>query len=86
MAPLSVFRQSDSIAFPHRYGVNTPRGGGLATTDSLLQEQRCEPDVAALRDALAKWPGGPGSGERKLRVLDARLLAVALQRLDVVAR
>ena len=42
------------------------------------------PALDDLEAALGPWPGGPGAGERKLRLFDDRLLSLlglALERL-----
>lgn len=51
----------------------------LATVDWLLEREQCAPNVEALRTGLRAWPDG--AGERKLRILDDRLLGLALERL-----
>lgn len=67
-------------------GFESPLGMELmATVDWLLHEEKSEASVAALRDGLGRWPGGPGAAERKLRVFDERLLGLALERLQSFA-
>jgi O-acetyl-ADP-ribose deacetylase (regulator of RNase III) len=53
----------------------------LATVDWLLQHEGVLPDVGSLKDALKKWPGGKESAERKSKLFDDRLLAIAIERL-----
>lgn len=63
-------------------GFESPLGMELlATVDWLLTRQNTEPSVAALRKALALWPGGKEAVERKAALFDDRLLAIALNRL-----
>jgi hypothetical protein len=63
-------------------GFESPLGMELlATVDWLLQEEDCEPTVAALRRCLSEWPGGSDAADRKLRLFDDRLLELALDRL-----
>jgi len=53
----------------------------LATVDWLLVKEECEPNVRAVRAALAKWTGGQLAGRRKLKLFDDRLLVLAIDRL-----
>jgi hypothetical protein len=53
----------------------------LATVDWLLQQKGIEPNLEAVKAALKKWPGGPESAERKIRLFDDRLLQLAIHRL-----
>jgi O-acetyl-ADP-ribose deacetylase (regulator of RNase III) len=63
-------------------GFESPLGMELlATVDWLLCHNRTSPSVGAIRTALRKWPGGEGAGDRKLRLFDDRLIALALDRL-----
>lgn len=63
-------------------GFQSPLGMELlATVDWLLARENCRPQLAAIKDALTRWPGGAGSGERKLHIFDDRLLDLALDRL-----
>lgn len=63
-------------------GFESPLGMELlATVDWLLSREHVEPTVAAVRQALSAWPGGEGAGERKARIFDDRMLAIALERL-----
>jgi O-acetyl-ADP-ribose deacetylase (regulator of RNase III) len=54
----------------------------LATVDWLLHHDGILPRVELLKEGLRKWPGGPEAAERKLRLFDDRLLAVAIERLS----
>jgi O-acetyl-ADP-ribose deacetylase (regulator of RNase III) len=54
----------------------------LATVDWLLHHHGIWPRVELLREGLRKWPGGPEAAERKRRLFDDRLLAVAIERLS----
>lgn len=53
----------------------------LATVDWLLSVRHAEPTVAGIQRELKRWPGPPEAGERKLRLLDARFIGLALDRL-----
>ena len=63
-------------------GFQSPLGMELlATMDWLISRQLAEPTVAGIRAALRTWPGGEGSGERKQKIFDERLIGLALARL-----
>jgi O-acetyl-ADP-ribose deacetylase (regulator of RNase III) len=63
-------------------GFQSPLGMELlATVDWLLLQKGVLPDINAIRAGLAKWPGGPGSAERKMKMFDDRLVGLALERL-----
>lgn len=63
-------------------GFESPLGMELlATVDWLLHERACEPTIDAIRGGLKAWPGGQAAAQRKLRLFDDRLLALALARL-----
>jgi len=63
-------------------GFQSPLGMELlATVDWLLQQNGIEPNLEAVKAALKKWPGGPESAERKIRLFDDRLLQLAIHRL-----
>jgi O-acetyl-ADP-ribose deacetylase (regulator of RNase III) len=53
----------------------------LATVEWLINHDGVLPRVELLREAIKKWPGGKESAERKSRLFDDRLLAVAIERL-----
>ena len=64
-------------------GFESPLGMELlATVDWLIQEERCEATVGAIRKGLETWPGGQAAAARKLRIFDDRLLNLALGRLS----
>jgi len=68
-------------------GFQSPLGMELlATVDWLLHSKQVKPSVADVRTALRAWPGGPQAGERKQRIFDDRLIALALKRLAHDAR
>lgn len=68
-------------------GFESPLGMELlATVDWLLAEQRVEPEVGAVREALANWPAGAAAAQRKLALFDERLLHIALDRLVAAER
>lgn len=54
----------------------------LATVDWLLHQMHVEPTVDSVRASLAEWPGGKGAGVRKLKILNYRMIELALSRLD----
>ena len=63
-------------------GFESPLGMELlATIDWLLDRGLAQPSLDSVRAALPAWPGGAGAGERKLRLFDDRLIALALERL-----
>ena len=65
-------------------GFESPLGMELlATVDWLTQEGRCEATVGAIRKGLETWPGGRAAAARKLRILDERILGLALERLTL---
>jgi len=53
----------------------------LATVDWLLARESRTADLADIKAGLQVWPGGPGAGERKLRLFDDRMLKLAIERL-----
>ncbi|HEY2093245.1 MAG TPA: macro domain-containing protein [Thermoanaerobaculia bacterium] len=67
-------------------GFESPLGMELlATVDWLLVREGREPNVTDLKAGLEHWPGGPGAGERKLRIFDDRMLNLAIERLALGA-
>jgi O-acetyl-ADP-ribose deacetylase (regulator of RNase III) len=63
-------------------GFESPLGMELlATVDWLLEREHVEPTIAAIRSGLKQWPAGTAAAERKLRLLNDRLLNFALDRL-----
>jgi len=52
----------------------------LATVDWLVHHERVKPTIEDVKTGLRTWPGGPQSAKRKLRLLDDRLIGLALQR------
>lgn len=63
-------------------GFESPLGMELlATVDWLLSREGCEPTVEALARGLEDWPGGREAAWRKRKILDERLLGIALERL-----
>ncbi|MDA0207706.1 MAG: macro domain-containing protein [Acidobacteria bacterium] len=55
----------------------------LATVDWLMQREYCDGNVVAIREGLRQWPAGAEAAERKLRLLDDRLIGIALERLTL---
>lgn len=63
-------------------GFQSPLGMELlATVDWLLQKEHVTPDTVSIRQAIASWPAGKASGERKLRLFDERFVSMALEQL-----
>jgi len=63
-------------------GFESPHGMELlATVDWILRERHVAPTVAAIKTELQRWPGDSEAGARKLRILNERLLQLALSRL-----
>lgn len=53
----------------------------LGTVDWLVAKRHCEPTVPAVREGLAQWPSGKASAQRKLQLLDERLVGLAIRHL-----
>lgn len=63
-------------------GFESPLGLELLTTvDWLIVRQGIAPTRPAILAALATWPYGRAAAQRKMRLFDARLIDLALQRL-----
>jgi O-acetyl-ADP-ribose deacetylase (regulator of RNase III) len=63
-------------------GFESPLGMELlGTVDWLLSRENVRPDVRHIRDNLKTWPGGSEAAERKLRLFDDRIVAIALEAL-----
>ena len=63
-------------------GFQSPIGmEALATVDWVVSREGAEPTVQGVREALRRWPAGADAAERKLRLFDDKLLALALERL-----
>jgi O-acetyl-ADP-ribose deacetylase (regulator of RNase III) len=63
-------------------GFESPLGMELlATVDWLIEREYCGRSVSEIRDGLSRWPAGPSAAERKQRLFDNRLIALALERL-----
>ena len=63
-------------------GFQSPLGMELlATVDWMLTQDGREPNVESLRTGLKSWPGESAAAERKQKLLNDRLLALALDRL-----
>jgi O-acetyl-ADP-ribose deacetylase (regulator of RNase III) len=63
-------------------GFESPLGMELlATVDWLIARERCEPTIASIRQGLRNWPAGELAADRKLRILDDRLIDLALRQL-----
>ena len=65
-------------------GFESPLGMELlATVDWLIEREHTEPTISAIRSGIRRWPAGEAAAERKLRLFDDRLLALALDRLAI---
>jgi O-acetyl-ADP-ribose deacetylase (regulator of RNase III) len=53
----------------------------LSTVDWLLSREGVQPNVESVRHGLQRWPA-PGAAERKSRLFDDRVVAIALARLQ----
>lgn len=53
----------------------------LSTVDWLLSREHVVPTVEGVRQGLARWTGGAGSGERKNRLFEDSDIRIALDRL-----
>ncbi len=63
-------------------GFESPLGMELlATVDWLIDREHCAPAVADIRLGLEAWPAGQAAAERKQRLFDDRLIALALHQL-----
>lgn len=63
-------------------GFESPLGMELlGTVDWLLDVDECAPTVPALREKLARWPGGRAAAQRKQQLFTDRWLELALSRL-----
>ena len=54
----------------------------LSTVDWLVSHSNVSRDVGSIRSAILGWRGGVGSGQRKYRLFDERLVSIALERLQ----
>ena len=75
---------ADALTWSSRIieGFESPLGMELlATVDWLIEEEGIQPTTPAVWAGLAKWPGGEGSGRRKLKIFDERLIRLALHQL-----
>lgn len=63
-------------------GFESPLGMELlATVHWLVHRLAVQPTIPAVKAGLGVWPGGSQAAERKLRLFDDRLIALALMRL-----
>ena len=68
-------------------GFESPLGMELlATVDWLMQNDGTEATVNGVIKGLKNWPGGRKAGQRKLRILDRRLISIALKQLETANR
>ncbi len=66
-------------------GFQSPLGmEALATVDWLVAKEGAQPTLAGVREGLRKWPAESSAVERKMRLFNDRLLALALDRLKQV--
>jgi hypothetical protein len=63
-------------------GFESPLGMELlGTVDWLLEHDRIDPTVAAVKGGLRRWAGGENAANRKLRLFEDHLIVLALERL-----
>jgi hypothetical protein len=62
-------------------GFESPLGMELLATVDWLLLHGTAPATSSIRDSLAHWPGGRAAGQRKRKLVDDRLLALAIERL-----
>ena len=68
-------------------GFESPLGMELlATVDWLIEREGVEPTLDGVRQGLQNWKGGPDAGRRKLKILDDRLVQIALKQLATPTR
>jgi O-acetyl-ADP-ribose deacetylase (regulator of RNase III) len=68
-------------------GFESPLGMELlATVDWMIQHDDIEPTVEGVMEGLNGWTGGETAGQRKLKIFDRRLVAIALNKLDASNR
>ena len=80
---------ADALTWPSRVieGFESPLGMELlATVDWLVEKEGIQPSTPDVWAGLGKWPGGEGSGRRKLKIFDERLIGLALQQLGEANR
>lgn len=66
-------------------GFESPLGMELlATVDWLLEKNKCPARLDEIKKGLQHWPGGPESGQRKMKVFNDRLINIALDRLTTM--
>lgn len=58
----------------------------LSTIDWIINIDKVAPTLEAVRNAVAHWPGGDGSGKRKARLFEDRLIWLAIERLTQLDR
>jgi len=64
-------------------GFESPLGMELlATVDWMIQHDGIEPTVEGVMEGLKGWAGGESAGQRKLKIFDRRLVAIALEKLQ----
>jgi hypothetical protein len=64
-------------------GFESPLGMELlATVDWLIHRQGIKPTVDDVMAGLRRWPGGKEAADRKARLFDARLIELALKRVE----
>lgn len=68
-------------------GFESPLGMELlATIDWMMQNDGIEPTVEGVMEGLKDWAGGEAAGQRKLKIFDPRLVAIALEKLKASNR
>lgn len=68
-------------------GFESPLGMELlATIDWMMQHDGIEPTVEGVMEGLKEWAGGEAASQRKLKIFGPRLVAIALEKLEVSNR
>ena len=68
-------------------GFESPLGMELlATVDWMMQHDDIEATVEGVMEGIKDWAGGETAGQRKLKIFDRRLVAIALEQLQTSNR
>ena len=63
-------------------GFESPLGMEILSTIDWLLREGVDASASAMHEAIANWPGGHDSAQRKLRIFEPRLVMLALDRLS----
>lgn len=79
---MSEFRKPLEMAIEMIDGFESPYAMELlATIDWLISKEHVSPSMSEVKQGLSSWSGGSGSGERKSKIFDERVIGIALERL-----